>query len=304
MEMKILIIEDHLTIVLLIEEFLKMLGYEDVQHSLKGSEGVELFREMVKSGNEPVVLLDFDLGDITGFDVIKQLLEIKPAAKVIMVTAHAKDEVDIQNCIASGAYDYLEKPIHLNKLKEIFQVLEIESGAVTEDPKVANTIDYLVKSSTQLSFIKIVETTHFKPEAVTEYLKKLESEKIIKSIGDIKEVSCNLCESVNTKQIFYCPNCNGSNFHKGRLIEHFDCGNVSLEKIYVDDKCPKCRKQLKAVGVDYRIMENYYTCKDCQEIFPQLSIDYLCLKCNNQFKLEQVKWKLSPGFVVVQKPKE
>jgi len=198
MEMKILIIEDHLTIILLIEEFLKILGYEDVQHSVKGSEGVELFREMVKSGNEPVVLLDFDLGEITGLDVIKQLLEIKPTAKVIMVTAHDRGDVDIQQCIKYGAYDYLEKPIRLEKLKEILKVLKTESAAVTEDPKVADTIDYLIKSSTQLSFIKIVETTHLKPEAVSEYLKKLESENIIKSMGDIEEVSCNLCESTNT----------------------------------------------------------------------------------------------------------
>jgi len=66
--MEMLIIDDSLAIVLLVKEFLKKLGYENVQHSLKGSEGVELFREMVKSGKEPVVLLDLALGDTNGLD--------------------------------------------------------------------------------------------------------------------------------------------------------------------------------------------------------------------------------------------
>jgi len=57
--MDILIIDDNLTIVLLVKEFLQKLGYENVQHSLKGSEGVELFREIVQSGKEPVVFFRF-----------------------------------------------------------------------------------------------------------------------------------------------------------------------------------------------------------------------------------------------------
>jgi len=297
--MEILIIDDSLAIVLLVKEFLKKLGYENVQHSLKGSEGVELFREMVESGKEPVVLLDLDLGDTNGLDIITQLLEIKPTAKIIMETAHDKQETDVQKCISNGAYDYIKKPIRLENLKEMFRVLNAESDAVNEDPKVADTIDYLVKSSTQLSFTKIVETTHFKSEVITSYLKKLEIENIIKSIGDIKQVSCNSCESVNVSQAFYCPNCHNSNFKQGRLIEHYECGYVALAEEFEDYVCPQCQKRLKARGVDHKVAENYHVCQECGDKFPEPRSDYVCQKCNNKFPIEDAKWITSPGYQVI-----
>jgi len=298
MEMKILIIEDHLTIVLLIEEFLKMLGYEDVQYSLKGSEGVELFREMVKSGKDPVVLLDFDLGDTTGLDVIKQLLEIKPTTKVIMVTAHAKDEVDIQKCIASGAYDYLEKPIRLDKLKEVLQVLLAES-AVNDKEETPDVVDNLIKRSNQLSLEKIIEETHQKSEETLVYLKKLEAERIIKFIGDVKQVSCNSCESVNVGQAFFCPICHNSNFKQGSLIEHYDCGYVALADEFEDYVCPQCQKRLKGRGVDHKVTENYYECQECGNKFPEPHSSYICQKCSNKFPIEDAKWITSPTYEVI-----
>jgi len=297
--MEILIIDDALTIVLLIKEFLKKLGYENVQYSQKGSEGVELFREMVQSGKEPVVLLDFNLGDTTGLEILTQLLEIKPNSKVIMETASDKQEDVIKKCIANGAYDYLQKPIRFEKLKEMLQVLNTESDIVNEDPKVADTIDYLIKSSTQLSFTKIVETTHFKPQVISDYLKKLEAANIIKSIGEIKQVSCSGCESVNVNQVFFCPVCQNSNFKQGRLIEHYDCGYVGLSEEFVYYQCPQCQKRLKARGVDHKLTENYYDCQECGNKFPEPNFNYICQKCNNKFPIDEVKWITSPSYQVI-----
>lgn len=297
--MEILIIDDSLAIVFLLKEFLKKLGYENVQHALKGSEGVELFKEMLKLGKEPVIFLDFDLGDTTGLDIITQILEIKPTAKVIMETAHDKKEGDVQQCISSGACDYLEKPIRLENLKKALQVLNTENNVVNDDPKVADTIDYLIKLSAQLSFSKIVETTHFKPKVIASYLQKLESENIIKSIGDIKQVSCNKCESVNVNQAFYCPNCHNSNFDQGCLIEHYECGYVALVEEFEDYVCPQCHKHLKARGVDHKATENYYVCQECDNKFPEPYSNYVCQKCNNKFLIEDAKWITSPGYEVI-----
>jgi len=297
--MELLIIEDHLTIVFLVKEFLQMLGYENVRHAVKGSEGVEVFREMVESGNEPVVLLDYDLGDTTGLDVLRQLLEIKPTAKVIMATAHSRDDVAIQECIASGAYDYLEKPIRLEKLKQILQVLIIESGVDDKKEKIQDVVDNIISRSNQLSLEKIVEETHFQSEDILEYLKKLEADKIIKSIGDVKQVSCNSCESVNVSQTFFCPNCHNSDFKQGSLIEHYDCGYVALSEEFKDYVCPQCQKRLKARGVDHKVTENYYVCQECGDKFPEPRSNYICQKCNNKFSIEDAKWTTSPGYQVI-----
>jgi predicted RNA-binding Zn-ribbon protein involved in translation (DUF1610 family) len=85
----------------------------------------------------------------------------------------------------------------------------------------------------------------------------------------------------------------------GKLVEHYDCGNISEESTYKNDKCPNCDKEIKALGVDYRLMQNHYICNNCSEFFPEISTYYLCLKCENKFKLEEGRWKSSKNFKVV-----
>ena len=102
-------------------------------------------------------------------------------------------------------------------------------------------------------------------------------------------------------QIFQCPSCKNSNFEQTKLIEHFDCGNFSEESTYDDDnKCPKCNKQIKALGVDYRILNNRYKCKNCGDIFQDVHTEFLCLKCNNFSVLDDGHWKESIEYKLIQ----
>jgi len=47
------------------------------------------------------------------------------------------------------------------------------------------------------------------------------------------------------------------------------------------------------------VLKNYYTCNDCNEKFQEIGTKFLCLKCNNQFKMEDAKWATSVGYRVV-----
>ena len=40
------------------------------------------------------------------------------------------------------------------------------------------------------------------------------------------------------------------------------------------------------------------TVNDCKEFFPEISIEYLCLKCQNRFKLEDARWSSSINYKV------
>jgi len=70
-----------------------------------------------------------------------------------------------------------------------------------------------------------------------------------------------------------------------------------LKKILIKI-CPSCHKKIKALGVDYRVLQNHYICNDCKEFFPEISIEYLCLKCQNRFKLEDARWSSSINYKV------
>jgi len=67
-----------------------------------------------------------------------------------------------------------------------------------------------------------------------------------------------------------CPNCDLGNLTRGQLVEHFVCGNVGLDSDYKSGHayvCPKCHRELKLVGTDYRSLGMRYRCSDCHEVF-------------------------------------
>lgn len=86
-------------------------GY-DVITAEKGMEGLELFAQ-----EQPdITLLDVHLPDISGINVLESIKKENRDAIVIMVTAFG----DIQTAVKTikiGAYDFVEKPFNLDKLK-------------------------------------------------------------------------------------------------------------------------------------------------------------------------------------------
>jgi len=300
----ILIIEDSLAVVILLKEFLKKLSYDNVHYSQSGSGGLKLFKKLVGTGNLPIVFLDYELGDTNGLAIIVPLLKMRPDTKVIIETARERNEESVKKLLSCGAYDYLEKPIHFEKLKKIMQVLQEEENSNGERENGINFIENLLNSSTRISLERLSEYSGLDSESVLSHIKKLESEKKVVRIGQIKEISCRVCNSVKIGQLFSCHSCGNSNFKQGNLMEHFDCGNVAFADDYKDNKCPQCNKELKAQGVDYRISNNYYKCLECGNKFPEPACRYLCLKCNNKFKIDDADWKKSPGFRMLSRESE
>ncbi len=70
-----------------------------------------------------IVFLDIRLPDSNGLVILKTIKEISPSVVVVMITACT----DLQSCVEAmkiGAYDYLDKPIDLEKLTTIIKTLK------------------------------------------------------------------------------------------------------------------------------------------------------------------------------------
>ena len=296
----ILIIEDSLAVATLLQDFLKKLGYESIHICENGRSGIQVFDEIVKSGKLPVVLLDYSLPDMNGDDVMSEIFRIRPDAKIIIETASEKTDESIKSVLRSGASQYLEKPIRFENLKNTMHIFEEEEKILeNKDPESQERMDSLLDSSVQISLTRIAEYCGIKKEEALEHLNQLKDQGKIVSLNDIKEISCSSCDSVKIGQTFHCPSCNSSNFKQGTLIEHYKCGNISTDDSYKNNICPKCRKEIKTLGVDYKILKNYYVCSDCENKFPDPTLEYICLKCNNKFKLDDAKWITSQGFKAI-----
>lgn len=106
----VLIIDDEREICDSISMILEYEGYA-VDSTTSASEGLKKFSEQDFSA----VLLDIQMPEMNGFEVLKKIKEIKPSASVIIISAHGS----VENAIKAtrlGAFDFLEKPIDRDKL--------------------------------------------------------------------------------------------------------------------------------------------------------------------------------------------
>jgi len=80
--------------------------------SLTAAEGLEV----LEKADPDVVLLDINLPDRSGLDVLDEILQRPEAPPVIMLTAYGDVEF-VKRAIRAGAYDYILKPYTLDHLE-------------------------------------------------------------------------------------------------------------------------------------------------------------------------------------------
>lgn len=106
----VLIIDDEQEICSSISMILEYEGYA-VDSTTSAIDGLRKFNEQDFS----VVLLDIQMPEMNGFEVLKKIKDAKPSTSVIIISAHGS----VENAIKAtrlGAFDFLEKPIDRDKL--------------------------------------------------------------------------------------------------------------------------------------------------------------------------------------------
>jgi two-component system nitrogen regulation response regulator GlnG len=76
--------------------------------------------EQIAAHSPDVVVLDLQLPDRNGLDVFREVHAADPKRPVIFVTAHGTTETAIE-AMKGGAFDYLVKPVDLDRLSQILQ---------------------------------------------------------------------------------------------------------------------------------------------------------------------------------------
>lgn len=293
-----LIIEDSPAICLRLKEFAQKLGFNNVHIAKTGSDGIGIFREYLDKGKTPIVFLDYNLPDMDGLSVIMQILDVRPETRVILQTAREKTDDKVKEVISYGAYRYLAKPFGFDEVKGIMDAIKKEDTQLgrMDDMEI---IRMFLKTHSRVSMAMITDHTGKQKSEIVPVLEDLERSGSIVRAGSFKEISCEKCGTVRVKQFFHCPSCYSFNFKKESVIEHYKCGNISPVRTYKNEQCPNCHEMIKVIGVDYRTLENFYTCNDCGDKFPELHWNFRCLQCSNQFDIEHANWRESAGYKVI-----
>ena len=92
-----------------------------------------------KSHNIDVAIVDLVLGDISGVEIISQILEYKPETGVIALSSQIKDQ-DVINCVQNGALAFVLKDISGDILNMI--VRSVYHGAMWLDRRAVSALKY------------------------------------------------------------------------------------------------------------------------------------------------------------------
>lgn len=107
----ILLIEDEVTLAKNIKLYLDRHGYETVLAGT-ASEGLRIFEQ----SHLDLVLLDLNLPDLHGLEVLAKMRRLNPRVPVICVTGHGSAQI-AEKAKQGGAYAFVVKPTPLCELK-------------------------------------------------------------------------------------------------------------------------------------------------------------------------------------------
>ncbi|MBX9620111.1 response regulator [Candidatus Raskinella chloraquaticus] len=112
--MSVLVVDDYKTMIRIIRNLLKQIGFEDVDEASDGTEALSKMKER-KYG---LVISDWNMEPMTGYELLKEVRSDATLNRTpfIMVTAESKTE----NVIAAkkaGVNNYIVKPFNAQTLK-------------------------------------------------------------------------------------------------------------------------------------------------------------------------------------------
>ena len=117
---RIMIVDDSDAIRMVLRDILQIGKHELVAEATNGEEAV---KEFIKTSPD-LILLDMAMPKKDGLTALKEIISVRPDAKIIMITA-SDNHHTMKECISSGALAYILKPFNFQEvLKKITEIIE------------------------------------------------------------------------------------------------------------------------------------------------------------------------------------
>jgi DNA-binding NtrC family response regulator len=143
LRIRFLIVDDEQSIRRLCITVGQGLGYQCAE-----AETAEAALEMLETQPPDIVVTDLKLPSLSGLDLLRKMRELLPRAEVAIMTGHGSIESAVE-AMRQGAYDYIEKPFRVEKLRQLLQRMAEKVRLVTENQFLRER----VSSETQLDGI-------------------------------------------------------------------------------------------------------------------------------------------------------
>jgi len=132
---KILVIDDERAIRNTLKEILE---YEKYQVEL--AENAKQALDLIKSNEFELILCDIKMPEMDGLELLPLLIEAHPDTPVVMISGHGNIDTAVE-AIKKGAYDFIEKPLDLNRLLITIRNAMDKSNLINETKKLRKKVD-------------------------------------------------------------------------------------------------------------------------------------------------------------------
>ncbi len=154
--MRILIIDDERSIRNTLKEILEFEGHEVVLAE-NGSDGLVA----AGAGNLDVIFCDIKMpGSMDGVDVLEKIMEKGLDVPVVMISGHGSIDTAVE-CIKKGAFDFIQKPLDLNRILITLKNATDKSALVRETKilkkKVAKVQEIIGESEPIMKIKEMIE---------------------------------------------------------------------------------------------------------------------------------------------------
>ena len=98
---------------------------------------------------------------------------------------------------------------------------------------------------------------------------------------------CPTCNRYNVNFREVCPSCGSIDIELQEMIHHFACGYVGpISQFQHGMKfiCPKCRAELRHIGLDYEKPAETFLCNVNGHVFTDPAVEAYCLACGDKFE--------------------
>ena len=131
---KILVIDDERAIRNTLKEVLEYEKHE-VDLAEDGPSGLEMFN----ANSYDIVLCDIKMAKMDGIEVLQKIYETSPEIPVVMISGHGNIDTAVE-AIKKGAFDFLEKPLDLNRLLITIRNATDKSTLITQTQVLKNKV--------------------------------------------------------------------------------------------------------------------------------------------------------------------
>ena len=155
---RILLVDDDMASLEVLGEVLARAGYDAVSAG-SGYEALEIVRE----ASIDLALLDFNLPDTTGAELLQQIKQFQPGVPAIIMSANTSQGVKF-DVFEAGAYTFISKPIDLRQLLGfVSRALDLKQQSIARHqgsrqsaPTNRNTQTFQVKRLSIFRWIRII----------------------------------------------------------------------------------------------------------------------------------------------------